>query len=225
LGKVWLDKAWQGESKIKEEIMVTAINPTTNGAKEQISYTIPYIATVRIRGVAPVLFHGWNNEAVQEKAKAAKNSKAKKTDDVESYVYRHENGNIGIKGTCLHGAIRETARYHQDPRSPRKSAMDLMKAAIIPLTEVADLGVANWDYIDRQRVVVQRAAITRERPAMRPGWQAEFELLVTLPEYVGPDYLLQIINEAGRICGVCDFRPTYGRFQVVHFETKEAIGK
>lgn len=41
---------------------------------------------VAIEGVADLLFHRWNCEAVDAKAKAAKNSAAKKTDDIESYV-------------------------------------------------------------------------------------------------------------------------------------------
>lgn len=203
--------------------MVTQIHPTSNGAQEIIEYTMPYKATVTLQGVCPLLFHGWNNEAVETKAKAAKNSKAKKSDDIESYVYRCENGNLGIKGNALHGAIQEAGRYRQDPRSPRKSARDLLKAGVIPLTPIADLGFKEWDYIDRQRVVVQRNSITRERPALKAGWKATFELLVNTPEYISPDFLHSLIDQAGKLCGLYDYRPTYGRFSIVHFETSEVV--
>ena len=198
--------------------MVTAIKPASNGAATEIEYQLPYRVSVAIQGVAPILFHGWNNEAVEEKAKARKNSKAKKTDNLESYVYRCDNGNLGIKGDAFRAAIVAAGRYMPDPRSPRKSAMDLLKAAIIPLTIIADTGVKEWDYVDRQRVTVQRAAITRERPALRVGWTVTFELLVNLPEYVSPTMLNELIAQAGRLCGLYDFRPTYGRFVVTHFE-------
>lgn len=202
-------------------VEATAIRPATNGAKEYIAYEWPYRATATIQGVAPILFHAWNNEAVEEKSKAAKNSKARKTDNVESYVYRCDNGNLGIKGEALHRAIIEAGRYRQDPRSPRKSAMDLLKAGVIPLTILADTGVQTWDYIDRSRVVVQRSAITRERPALSAGWKATFEFLVNTPEYIAPAFLLDLLTQAGRLVGLGDHRPTYGRFQVVHFETKQ----
>lgn len=198
--------------------MVTSIQPTSNGAKVEVEYQLPYRVSVTVMGTAPILFHGWNNEAVEAKAGARKNSKAKKTDNLESYIYRCDNGNIGIRGDAMRAAIVAAGRYMQDPRSPRKSAMDMLKAAIIPLTITADTGCANWDYIDRQRVVVQRAAITRERPALRAGWQATFELMVNLPEYLSPSMLNELIAQAGRLCGLYDFRPTYGRFQVVNFE-------
>ena len=197
---------------------LVGLAPTSNGAQEELGYSTPYEIKVTLRGVAPILFHAWNNEAVEAKGKAAKNSKAKKTDNIESYVYRTPSGTLGIPGENLKATIVEVGRFHQDPRSSRKSMLDLLKAAIIPLTEVADTGAPTWDYIDRHRVTVQRAAITRERPALRAGWEATFEFLIATPEYVSPDLLLQLLNEAGRLIGLCDHRPTYGRFQVVNFE-------
>ena len=195
----------------------TALAELTNGAETLISEGYPYRAEVTIEGVADLLFHRWNNEAVEEKAKAAKGSTAKKTDDIESYVYRTPGGNIALPGEYLRQATIHAAKFRQDPRSPRKSAMDLFKAAIVSLTVAADLGAESWDYLDRRRVVVQRAAVTRTRPAMLTGWRATFQLMCNLPEYIPPQVLNEVIANAGRLVGVGDFRPTYGRFVVTHF--------
>lgn len=192
--------------------------PTSNGAELEISYRRPLIASISIEGVTPILFHAWNNEAVAEKAGAAKGSKAKKTDNLESYITRADDGCIGIKGMALRAAIIEVGRFVQDPRSPRKMAVDLLKAAISPLTIVATTECKEWDYIDRQRVTVVRAAITRERPALRQGWKATFIMMDNLPEYVSSHLLHQLVVDAGRLAGLCDFRPTYGRFMVTNFE-------
>lgn len=197
----------------------------SNDAAYDIETTIPYIATVTVEGTSSILFHRWSNEAVAEKAKAAKNSAAKKTDNVESYVYRCEDGTIGLPGMYLRGAVIEAGRYRQDPRSPRKSMMDMLKAAIVPLTEVGSLGKAEWDYLDEQRVTVQRNGVTRVRPAFLAGWRATIDLLCNLPEYVPPAVLLSLLNDAGRIIGVADFRPTYGRFQVVQFDVNVGLGE
>src|SRR3990170_3632743 len=160
-----------------------AIAPVTNDGAELVAFTEPYVAQVTIEGTAALLFHRWSNEAVAEKAAAAKNSKAKKTDNIESYVYRLDNGHLALPGEYLRQAIIGAARFRQDPRSPRKSAMDLFQAAVVPLTELADLGVKDWDYLDRRRVLVQRNAITRERPALSTGWHATIDLLCNIPEY------------------------------------------
>ena len=126
--------------------VVTAINDPTNGGDEAISFTEPYSVEVTIEGSAAIMFHRWNVEAVDEKAKAAKGSAAKKSDNVESYVYRDEKGFICIPGEYLRGAIVGAAKFRQDPRSPRKSALDLYKAGVIVTTECASLGKAEWDY-------------------------------------------------------------------------------
>lgn len=194
--------------------------PSNDGASV-VNASLPYTVVVGIQGAADILFHRWSADAVDAKAAAAKGSKSKKTDDVESYVYRNDAGNLALPGEYLRQAIIAAAKYRQDPRSPRKSAMDLYKAAIVPLTALADLGVKDWDYEDRRRVVVQRNGVNRTRPALRAGWKAEFELLVNLPEYVAPQDLNEVIAAAGRLIGVGDFRPTYGRFSVIKFERIE----
>lgn len=195
----------------------------SNGALELISITEPYLVDVTVRGVAPLLFHAWNTESVETKAAAAKNSKVKKTDDLESYVYRTSKGLLGIAGKCFHGAICEAAKRVADPCSPRKSARDLCKAGIVVLDVVAPFKpeVKNWEYEDKQRVVIQRSAITRTRPAMKEGWTITFRVAVNLPEYISPKFLQELMTKAGQFSGLLDYRPTYGRFAITNFEVVE----
>lgn len=195
----------------------TEVGPVTNGGKEVVETGFPYAVRVEIVGVADLLFHRWNVEGVEAKGKAAKGSAAKKTDDLESYVYRTDAGDVGLPGEYLRGAIVNAAKFRQDPRSPRKSAMDLFKAGIVPLTTLAPVA-RHWDYEHRARVMVQRNGITRTRPAFKSGWRAEVDLLCNLPEYIPARLLAEVIADAGRLIGVGDFRPTYGRFVTARFE-------
>lgn len=206
-----------------KENRLTAIGgeSPSNGARSGVEMTMPYRVEVTIEGVAPILFHAWNVESVESKAAAKKGSKEKKSDDVESYIYRNDKREICIPGEYLRGAIVGAAKFQQDPRSPRKSAMDLFKAAVVSLTALASLGVKDWDYLDRRRVVIQRNAITRSRPAMREGWKAKFILMVNLPEYVSQELLNSTIQQAGKLIGLGDFRPTFGRFLVIKFDLLE----
>lgn len=197
---------------------IVAIKEPTNGGKTAIDYSQPYAVAVTVQGSADFLFHRWNAEAVDEKAKSAKSSRSKRIDDVESYVYRTDDGHLAIPGEYLRGAIIHAAKFRQDPRSPRKSAMDLFKAAIVVTTPLASLGVIDWDYLDKRRVMIQRNGINRVRPAMRAGWRAQFDLMVLLPEYIDPNALRETIESAGRLIGIGDFRPTFGRFGIVNFE-------
>lgn len=189
----------------------------TNDAKRLIEQIFPYRVSVKIQGVSDFLFHRWNCESVDERAQAKKGSKIKKTDDLDSYVYRNEKNQLCIPGEYLRMSIINAAKFQQDPRSSRKSAMDLFKAGVISLSSLCPLGTEKWDYEDKRKVNIQRNGINRIRPAMRAGWEAVFEFMINLPEYITPSYFNEVIQSAGRLVGVGDFRPTYGRFQVTNF--------
>lgn len=195
-----------------------ALEPISNNGARTIALSEPYTVLIRIEGTSAILFHRWSVEAVEAKAAAAKGSAAKKTDDIESYVYRTPEGELAIPGEYVRQAIIYAAKYKQDPRSPRKSAMDLFKAAIVVLDELASTGAASWDYVDQRRVMVQRNGINRSRPALAAGWSVEMRLLVLLPEYVPPSLLQAVLTDAGRLVGIADNRPSYGRFMVTSFE-------
>jgi hypothetical protein len=202
----------------KASVKIVELSDPTDGGNEIIGYSEPYQLHVEIVGISDLIFHRWNVESVDEKAKAAKNSAAKKTDNIESYVYRDDTNNICLPGEYLRMSIVNAAKFKQDPRSPRKSAMDLFKAGIVCLTPMASLGKSSWEYLDKRRCVVQRQGINRTRPAFKSGWKAEFDFLIGVPEYISKNDFRSVLEMAGRLVGVGDFRPTYGRFAVSNFE-------
>lgn len=204
-------------SAVKER-KKTEKSEVTNGGAATFDASQPFTVNVSVQGMADMLFHRWNCEAVDAKSKAAKNSAAKKTDDIESYVYRNELGDLCIPGEYFRQAIIHAAKFRQDPRSPRKSAMDLFKAGVVCLTPLASLNVQDWDYLDTRRVVIQRSGVNRTRPAMKIGWRADVQFTVLLPEYIAQSDLHSVLETAGRLIGVGDFRPTYGRFGIVAFD-------
>lgn len=187
-----------------------------NGVENPVTIDAPYIVNIEIVGACPIIFHRWSCEDVAFKAQAKKGSKEKKTDNVESFIYRDADGDICLPGEYLRMAMVYAAKFRQDPRSPRKSAFDLFKAGIVPLTEMAKIngGTKNWDFLDQRRVVIQRNSITRMRPSFLKGWSAEFQMMVNVPEYIDYQFFSEILSMAGRLVGVGTFRPTYGRFDV-----------
>ena len=74
----------------------TEISNVSNDAESTIM--APYLAEIEVVGTAALLFHRWSVDGVEAKSKAAKGSKAKKEDDLESYVYRDDKGNLCIPG-------------------------------------------------------------------------------------------------------------------------------
>lgn len=207
------------------------IGSPSNDGENVIVADAPYMASVTVTGDSAILFHRYSVDAVEAKANAAKGSAAKKSDDVESYVWRDEEGRICLPGEYLRGSMVDpkngSAKYLSDPRSPRKSALDLFKAGVVAITDLAPITKSDgriameWDYLDRRPVNVQRSRVTRSRPAFKEGWSATIVLMVLTPNYISPTLLRQTLTQAGRLVGVADYRPTFGRFGITHFEVLE----
>jgi hypothetical protein len=205
------------ELKVKD---LENAGPLTNGDEPVELVGEEYAVEVEVEGKSPLLMHRWDSQAVADKAAASKGSKAKKSDNLESYVYRDADGYLSIPGRAIAACLREAARSMQDPRSPRKSLRDLVKASLLvePLNARIQPETKEWHYIDRQRVLVQRAAITRERPAIREGWSLKFTVVCLAGEYINQQLLHDLITRSGRFVGLLDGRPEYGQFRVVSFK-------
>ena len=196
----------------------TETGPHSNDGSAVALASAPYQVTFTIRGVADLLFHKWSNEDVEAKSKAKRGSAVKKTDNLEAYVWRDDDGMVCLPGIYVHKAIIEAGKFMQDPRSSRpKQACDLFKAAFVPVTVLCPLG-PSWEIEDKRRMVVNRSGITRTSPGFKAGWEATFDFDVILPEYVSQDMAYEALSLAGRVIGLAQYRPTYGRFQVIKFE-------
>ena len=181
---------------------------------------VSYIVTVKICGTSPMLLHAWKPDAIFEKT-CTRARKQTLEEEMESRVYRTEGGNIGIPGEYLRHSVIGAARFRRDPRSPRKSAEVLFKS-IVSLTELADTGKATWDRLDVRKITIMRTNLTRRRPMLDAGWEATFLFLVDNEEQIPPDAFRETLSLAGRMIGIGDFRPAFGRFEVVSFEVEEA---
>ncbi len=199
---------------------ITELNGVSNDAKSQIDLQLPYTVLATIKGTAPMLFHRWSNEDVAEKNAAKKNSKVKKTDNIEAYLFRNEEKFICLPSEYARMSLINSAKYDQHPQKPRASAADLFKASIIcsPDLCVLNEGIYEPDFLDMRRVVIQRAGITRTRPAFKIGWTCDVQITVLMPDLIDESFLYKTLVRAGQLIGVADFRPSFGRFAVTKFE-------
>jgi hypothetical protein len=185
----------------------------------------PYTAEVEIQGVTDILFH--RRDVGMADAQASSGKGTNKVDNWESYFYVNEDGELVIPGENIHAAIVKAGKFQKDPRNPRASMAELLKAGII-VPEDPSFGVCKKDflqhplaYLDRRPAKIQRSGVIRTRPALHKGWRLSFSIDVGIPEYVNSDLLHLLVSNAGRFSAIGDHRPLFGRFIVTKFEVPD----
>lgn len=183
--------------------------------------------TCRIEGITPLLHHAATgldptHPLKKEAAKITAKRGQKKTDaelaaldwiDFQLSIY-HNGDAPFVPGLNVEAVIRAGAT------AQRKGKDVLAGVAVmedeIPLIYEGPRGVRDlYDagFVDRRRATVQRQGVMRTRPIFR-RWALEFTAMVD-DKIVNVEAVREATEYAGMRVGLLDFRPRFGRFQVV----------
>lgn len=185
------------------------------------------IIVFTIQGVAPLLMHSdVTANPLSEGAKALKavTSKREKTDEdyVEisrlEFIYScyFDDGRYIIPAANIEACLLVSAKMF-------KLGTIIKQALIIPddaafkfpddKKEPEQL-FANKKYIDIWTVKVQQSKNVRTRPIFHE-WKCSFEAYLDTDK-MNPEQLKDIIINAGRYVGLGDYRPRFGRFELIN---------
>ena len=188
----------------------------------------------KIRGTRPILFHsGALVDPQNEFTRRIKeiSSKRPKTDadqaDISKWEYLgafycDDDGKIVMPDVNLMATIIEGAKkFKKGPVA--KAGVFVDGHGDFDFPHKGDKSPkALWEtkkFADRRRVTIQRNSIIRVRPRFN-DWSCEFEL--ELDEKIcNPDDVRQWLETAGHRSGLGDYRPMYGRFEVIEFKAEK----
>ncbi len=192
-----------------------------------------YTVSTIIEGVSPLLQHRFPMPDLDNLSKGAKKSTGSidYTQEWKEYFYADSEERIFQPASHLEGALIKAAVNFKIQGKRGKTYKDLFKAAVFVepdriyhngFTVPDELdGDADKDiYLDVRPVVVNRARVVRLRPAFKPGWKLEFELLCNDDE-IHHNLLQDVLDHAGKTVGIGDYRPRFGRFNVTKFEVHD----
>lgn len=185
---------------------------------------------LKIKSTCPMLMHSdrfANPLDSGTKVHKGLTCKRKKTDEDHEAIARSEffgslyidQDGPFIPSMNLDAAFIEAAKM-QKLGKHAKRAMMVMEDKIHLKYDGPRTGeglVADQRFVDARSVRVSMARLTRYRPKFNE-WEAECTLAYDANQ-ISPGEVNQIIENAGRLVGVGDFRPRFGRFSV---EMKEA---
>jgi hypothetical protein len=182
----------------------------------------------KIRGVSPLIMHnGMLADPANEWTRALKeiSGKRKKTDadylemgrlEWMGGLYLH-NGEPCIPGYVLEGALIGKGGAARKQKMGKQAAVGIYVTSDFPLEYEGPRSPKEmWELPEfqlRVPVVVGPSRVMRTRPFFKE-WAAEIGFEVDT-EFVNIDDATLWVSVAGRAVGLMDWRPKYGRFEVV----------
>lgn len=183
----------------------------------------------RINGITPLLMHSARgsdplDRDTQEMKKIT--GKRKKTEEDQIAIsemefkigiYVNERGVPVLPGENIEGALIDGAKKNKLGKTFKAAVIcDGSWPVLYDGPKSADGLWKDKRFVDRRRAGIMGSAIMRTRPIFRQ-WAVDFELCFD-DQQVSLDEVRQAMVVAGRQCGVGDFRPKFGRFEVESFE-------
>ena len=194
-----------------------------------------YQVFARIRGTAPILQHKFGSATLEALMQGSNKKTAAQDYSMEwqQTMYASVDGFIYQPAAHIEGCLVKAGALFQIKGRRGKTYKDTMRAYVyaqpdeIPILwnnecipvpdEALLLEPTEALSVSVMRVVVQRAAVARARLQVATGWEMALNLEVH-DEQLRPEVVEEILREGGRAIGIGDFRPRYGRFEVVQFQ-------
>ena len=169
------------------------------------------ILDVEIKGTRPLLMHAPN--AIGLPASTKKVSNYDPETEAASVLYKDKNGTICIPDMVVLGALREAAKEHKAPGKGRRSLKQFILSGIRIQPDMIPISPQEWS-VDARPVVIQRNRVMRWRPKFEE-WTLRFQVNIIDPGTISPTSLRNVLEDAGKFVGLCDFRPFFGTFSVL----------
>ena len=194
-----------------------------------------------IQGVVPtILCNGQTSDPLNKFAKELKkiSSKRNKTEgdhkamaklEFMACMYVNEKGNPCWPSDNIEAMIVKAAAKQRKGTDAKSAIFVDDHAPLIydgpktPDTLWSHRTMDNNPFVLRASVVVNRNRIMRTRPIFR-NWSLEF-VVHYLTDIFDKEQVISTIQTAGRIIGLSDWRPKYGRFNVVNIEEIKGEGE
>ncbi len=183
--------------------------------------------TLRLTGTRDMLLH---NERLRNPLNdytrriAAIAGKQKKTDkdlaelallEARGGMYETPDGLVGLPNgnvwSCLHVAARKF-KLGKLIEQGLVASQEVAPLVIGGKTMLCDTYLNDDSHLLYRSAVVGGKRVMRARPVVPAGWTAEVTF-VRLADVLEPEKLEPIIEHAGRLVGLCDWRPIYGLFK------------
>lgn len=179
------------------------------------------IVIFKITGISALLQNNPASMAMSQTEKVGIKKIDSPEEEAAKKVYRDEKGNFYILSDAFRASIIGKGGGASGRRIGKRSAISVCSGAIFSveprciLVDPETQKPLKKYEIDTRRVVVMGQGILRSRP-MFPKWGTRLPFEIDT-DFLTKEIVLELLNIAGKICGVGDYRPqkkgSFGRFK------------
>ena len=180
---------------------------------------------ITVNGVTPLMMHnGQLADPLNEYAKGVKviSAKRNKTESqfaemgkLEWYggLYLNDNRRVVIPGQNIEAALIAAAKKN---KLGKQFTAGMLSDGAWPLIYDGPKDVdklwADGRFVDRRRVCISQSSVMRCRPIFKT-WSLSFTVHY-LPDMLNPQQVTEAVVICGRVIGLCDYVPKFGRFEI-----------
>ena len=185
--------------------------------------------TFSVRGVSPLLMHSDAGidplSATAKQIRSFTKKRVKTDEDVATIAYLEWKAGIYfdpsvgvyVPAQNIHASIAEAARSTKSGKKAKSAVFvsGLNGEENIPLQYEGPTDLQGlWDggFYDARSVRIGTSRVMRYRPIFR-DWGLSFRVVFS-PEILSEDEVKSMVEFAGDFCGLCDYRPRFGRFEI-----------
>lgn len=186
--------------------------------------------TVTLRGISPLIVNRFTEEealAATAMSRSTKKGAQRTPEEIcESKLYKSDDGVIGMPTMNVLASIRDAGKYFKSGKRQLSTNETSMIPAFVTPTHIFTPLIHQQKWRVDARAIVNPATKGRKlgyRPVFE-DWKLTVELDFSDDEF-DAGLLRQVVDAAGKRCGLGDFRPSrkgpFGRFVVDHWVESE----
>ncbi len=187
---------------------------------------------VEIHGASPLLMHNgdladptnYYTKKISE-INSKHHSKRTEADEEKRSEYEFQGGlyfddevGLNIPDFVIEGCVREGATVNSNGKKVVAGLQcnGLINPLIYDGPNTRDGLYKDKRFVDRRRVRLDKKSTLIRTRCRIDNWQLSFELLI-IEDVISIDDVERAVVSAGRLKGLCDYRPKFGRFVVDKF--------
>lgn len=170
---------------------------------------------IEITGIAPLLQHRFAIEEHGENTSKSKKKVYVPKEEADKCLYKNSHGEIYQPAEHIfQSMVRAAVDFKFEKKRTYK---DVITSGILVEPEEIPLITEGQYEIDARGAVVQRARVVRWRPRFNK-WKLKFSINILDDNNIAVPTLKEILEKAGAMKGIGDYRPRFGRFMVTAFK-------